>query len=122
MLDADLVDIDFEFLGDEHGERRKRALPHLDVRRDEDDLAGAIDTQKCVRRERRIGRELVADLAACGQTKTDEQAAANRGTRSELQEIATRRRYVFDEQRFHLTPPYRWPAWMYRRSERPRPA
>jgi hypothetical protein len=103
MLDRDLVDVDLELLGNEHRQRRIRALPHLDHRRDERHLAGAIEAQERVRRKRCIGRQRVTHLGATRHCKAEKQPAAERGGRDH--EAAPRRRS--DIVRVHVTPPYR---------------
>ena len=111
VLDRDLVDIDLELFGDQHRDRGIGSLSHLDDRHHERDFAGAIDAQKRVRRERRIARETVAHLAACGQAEAQQQTAADRGGRREPEEIAARRRSEFlrfDRRGLHRhTPPPR---------------
>ena len=53
----DFVDVDFELFGDQHRNRGVSPLSHLDEGHHERDLAGAVDAQKSVRREWRVGGE-----------------------------------------------------------------
>jgi hypothetical protein len=93
MLDGDLVDVDLQLFGDQHRQRGVGALAHLDHGHHERHLARAIDAQERVRREGRISRERVADLAARGQADGENQSAGG------FQEVSTRAP--------HVTPPYR---------------
>ena len=120
MLDRDAVDIDLEFLGDQHRNRGVGALAHLDHWHHERDLAGAIDAQECVGRERRVGGEAVAYFGARGQPEADQQPATQRVGHGHLEKVAARRRC--DTLRCvavggHLTPPRWWSGrtrWRWR--------
>jgi len=57
--------------------RSVRALPHLNERDDERHFAGTIDAQERIRCEGRIGRQRVAELTTGGQTKAQQQPAAD---------------------------------------------
>ena len=46
MLDADVLQPDFELLGDEHGERRIGSLSHFDLGDDQRHLPAAIDADE----------------------------------------------------------------------------
>ena len=110
VLDRDFVDVDLELFGDQHRNRGIRPLSHLDDGHHERDLAGAIDAQKRVRRERRIGGETVAHLAARGKAEAKHQSAADRSGRGELEKVAARGRYARREFRsmrssFHTSVP-----------------
>ena len=83
VLDHNLVDIHLELFGDQHRQRRVGPLTHLDDGHDERDFARAINAQEGVRRERRIGRESVAYLAARRQAEAKQQTAADGAGRGE---------------------------------------
>jgi hypothetical protein len=53
-----------------------------------EEFAGAIDAQKGVRSEWRIGGETVAHLTACGEAEAERQSAVDRSDRGELEEVA----------------------------------
>ncbi len=58
MLDLDLVERHVELFGDECGERRRNALPHLGARRDDGD--GVVGRDLHIRVERRLALGEVA--------------------------------------------------------------
>ena len=55
MFEMDLIEIDFEFLGNEHGHGRVGALPHLDLGHDQRDAAIGADADKGVGRNSSTG-------------------------------------------------------------------
>ncbi len=60
VLDRNLGPVRIELLGEDHRDRRVHALAHFDLRHDQRHRALSIDTDECIRRERRrrISRRL----------------------------------------------------------------
>jgi hypothetical protein len=97
MLQLDLIEADFQFLGQQHGERRIGALPHLDQRHGQRDVAASLDADEGVGRKRRgldlrlrdYARSVCVLLKVLGDRRNTEghkQRAA--GTKSDFQHVA----------------------------------
>ncbi|MGF6918952.1 hypothetical protein OKW28_003125 [Paraburkholderia sp. 40] len=103
VIERDRAERHFEFLGDQHRNRRIDALAHLDLRYHERYLAGVVDLDERVRREHAALRRLVriaADhalarlliLARGRHAEAEQQTAAGRGAdrHAEFEEAAPR--------------------------------
>lgn len=82
----DRGEIDFQFLGDQHGQRRQHALPHFRAPHQQGDRVVRVDADPRIRREAALSVDGGFRTAA-GQLQAQHQRAAGRGR--ELQEMAT---------------------------------
>jgi hypothetical protein len=97
MLQLDLIEADFQFLGQQHGERRIDALTHLDHRHHQRDCALAVDADEGVGRIRRgldlrlrdYARSVCVLLKAlCDRRNTEGHKQRAAGTKSDFQYVA----------------------------------
>lgn len=97
MLQLDLIEADFQFLGQQHGHRCVDTLAHLGHRHGQRDVAGSLDADEGVGRKRHgldlrlrdYGRNVRVLLKVLGDrrnTEDHEQRAA--GTKSDFQHVA----------------------------------
>ena len=92
LHELDRVRIDLELLGEDDGQRRPRALPHLRLADGQGDLAGRVDPDPRVRTEVRArrGSGLRLRRAIPGEAEAEREAARRDG--ADLEELPPRRR------------------------------
>jgi len=87
-LDADLTPVGVEFLGDERGQARVRALAHLEVLHDHRDRVVRADANEGVGLERAGRYDAAAALAWAGHLREGRHGDPEREPRARLEEVA----------------------------------
>jgi len=91
MLELDMIEADFQFLGQQHGHRCVDTLTHLDHRHHQRDCALAVDADEgvgCKRRGLRL-RDYCVLLKVLGDRRnTEDHKQRAAGTKSDFQHVA----------------------------------